>query len=213
MKFCLVVASKKGGAGKSTLTQIIAQVLANDGQKVTILDADPNKPQFRWREGKSKLNIKVIGDVSEQNIVKMIDDVQEGFVIVDLEGVGSRLVARAIARADLVMVPIQASGLDAHEAGNTIALITEEEELLRRKIPYKLMLTRTSAMIPSKIERQMVTELTGMGLSLMEAQLNERAAFKSVFVEKLSLYELSENVSGLQKAIQNAETVVKEIFA
>lgn len=213
MKFCLVVASKKGGAGKSTLTQIIAQVLAHDGQKVTILDADPNKPQFRWREGKSNLNIKVIGDVSEQNIVKQIDDVQEGFVIVDLEGVGSRLVARAIARADLVMIPIQASGLDAHEAGNTIALITEEEELLRRKIPYKLMLTRTSAMIPSKIERQMVTELQGIGLNVMDAQLNERAAFKSVFVEKLSLYELSENVSGLQKAIQNAETVVKEIFA
>ena len=210
----MVVASKKGGAGKSTLSQVIAEVLANDGQEVTIIDADPNRPQARWRQGDSKLSIKVIDEVTESNIVKLIDGVEQGFVIVDLEGIGSRLVARSIARADLVVIPIQASGLDAVEAGNTIALITEEEELLRRKIPYKLVLTRTGVAIPSKIEKQMVLELTEAGINVMKNQLNERAAFKSIFVEKLSLYEMDgSKVSGLEKAISNAEAVCKEILA
>ncbi|MBS1055103.1 ParA family protein [Gluconobacter kondonii] len=214
MKFVLVVASRKGGAGKSTLAQVTAEVLAKDGQSVTIIDADPNKPQARWKSGNTKQNITVIDDVSESTIVKHIDAVESGFVIVDLEGIGSRLVARSIARADLVVIPIQASGLDAVEAGNTIALITEEEELLRRKIPYKLVLTRTGVAIPSRIEKQMVTELSEAGINVMKNQLNERAAFKSIFVEKLSLYEMDPaKISGLDKAIQNAEAVAGEIFA
>lgn len=214
MKVVLVVANRKGGSGKSTLSQVMAEVLANDGQQVTIIDADPNKPQARWKQGDSKQDITVIDDVTESNIVKLVDGVEAGFVIVDLEGIGSRLVARSIARADLVVIPIQASGLDAVEAGNTIALISEEEELLRRQIPYKLVLTRTGVAIPSKIEKQMVTELTDAGINVMKNQLNERAAFKSIFVEKLSLYEMDPaKISGLDKAIQNAEAVVKEILA
>lgn len=104
MKQVIAFAASKGGAGKSSTCQIVAEVLSHHGQVVTILDGDPNEPQVRWRTGTSKLPITVIGDITENNVVKHINAVDEGYVLIDLEGVASRLVARAIAKADLVVI-------------------------------------------------------------------------------------------------------------
>ena len=68
----IVTASSKGGAGKSTLTLVLAQALAMVGATVTIVDADPNRPLLRWRDGKSRSSIEVIGDVTESTIIKVI---------------------------------------------------------------------------------------------------------------------------------------------
>ncbi|GAN97729.1 chromosome partitioning ATPase ParA [Komagataeibacter europaeus NBRC 3261] len=214
MKQVIAFAASKGGAGKSSTCQIVAEVLSHHGQVVTILDGDPNEPQVRWRTGTSKLPITVIGDITENNVVKHINAVDEGYVLIDLEGVASRLVARAIAKADLVVIPFQASTLDAAEAGKTINLITEEEEIVERKIPFKVMLSRTSPVIKTRLETDLAAQLARNGLPLMQNQLNERAAFKSVFAYKTSLYELEpEKVNGIPKAIENAEAVTKEIVS
>ncbi|GAN84025.1 ParA family protein [Novacetimonas hansenii] len=214
MKKVLAFSSSKGGAGKSTTCQIVAQVLAHKGQAVTILDADPNKPQERWRTGDSKLPVKVIGDITENNVVTHINAIEAGYVLIDLEGVASRLVARAIAKADTVIVPFQASTLDANQAGRTINLIKEEEELLEREIPFKVMLSRTNPAIQSRLERDLAAQLARNGLPLMENQLNERSSYKAIFAYKTSLYELSsEKVNGIEKAIMNAEQVTKEIVS
>lgn len=214
MKQVIAFAASKGGAGKSSTCQIVGEVLSHHGQVVTILDGDPNEPQVRWRTGTSKLPITVIGDITENNVVKHINNIDEGYVLIDLEGVASRLVARAIAKADLVIIPFQASALDAAEAGKTINLITEEEEIVERKIPFKVMLSRTNPVIQSKIEKGLVEQLQQAGMPLMEHQLNERSAFKAIFVERTSLYELDPaKVNGIAKAIENAEAVTKEIVA
>lgn len=211
-KMVIAIASAKGGAGKSTLAQIMAQVLTKHGQRVTIIDADPNRPQVSWRAGRSAMAFSIIADVTENNVVRHVNAIDEGYVLIDLEGVGSRLVSRAIAKADLVVIPIQPSGLDANEAGKTINLILEEQEVLEREIPFKVVLTRTNPAIRSKIERKITDEMTAIDLPLTASQLNERSAYKAVFVEKVSLYELDPaQVNGIEKAIANAEAVTAEI--
>ena len=59
-------ANPKGGAGKSTTILALATTLAEQGASVTIIDADPNKPISDWRTGKSRLPIKVVDDVNNQ---------------------------------------------------------------------------------------------------------------------------------------------------
>src|SRR4051794_21304743 len=103
----IVTASSKGGAGKSTLTLVLAQALSAMGASVTIVDADPNRPIVRWRSGKSTSSIEVVGDVTESNIIRVIREqsTQRQFVLVDLEGTANRLVSRAITQAVLVLIP------------------------------------------------------------------------------------------------------------
>src|SRR3954462_1844690 len=105
----IAVASSKGGAGKTTTALLLGTTLAAHGAKgVSILDCDPNQPLKAWREGASKNPARIVSSLSESTIVDTIDG--EGrtsqFVIVDLEGTASRMVSRAVSRADLVLVPL-----------------------------------------------------------------------------------------------------------
>lgn len=212
----IATANPKGGAGKSTATLVLATALAAQGASVSILDADPNKPIVDWRSGESKSAVRVIGDVSEANVISLIkqEAAARQFVFVDLEGTASRLVSRAISRADLVVIPLQASAVDARQASRAVALIREEEELLGREIPFRVLFTRTSPAIPTRIEKEIAASLAQAGMPVFRTHLNERAAFKSVFLTRLALDELDPRaVNGLEAAIRNAGAIADELLS
>jgi len=210
----IVTASSKGGAGKSTLTLVLAQALDAMGASVTVIDADPNRPLVRWRGGKSTSTVDVVGDVTESTIIKVIREysVQRQFVLVDLEGTANRLVSRAITQADLVLIPLQASALDSNEASRAVGLIQEEEEALEgRIIPYRIIMTRTNPLITTKIEAGIYKALADADISLMKTRLHERQAYKAIFVRRQALNELDNSINGLDGALENAERLAAEV--
>jgi chromosome partitioning protein len=117
----IIFASQKGGVGKSTSAVLLATELAGYGAGVTMIDADPSKPLSQWakRAGRPD-NLDVIADVAEDSIIDVIESsaAKTSFVIVDLEGTASMMVGYAMSRADLVIIPVQGSHLDAAEAAN-----------------------------------------------------------------------------------------------
>lgn len=210
----IVTASSKGGAGKSTLTLILAQALDQIGASVTIVDADPNRPIVRWRDGKTTCHIQVVGDVTESSIIKVIREQSaiRQFVLVDLEGTANRLVSRAITQANLVLIPLQASALDSNEASRAVGLIQEEEEALGgRTIPFRIVMTRTNPQITTKIEAGIYRSLSQTGIPLLKTRLHERQAYKAIFVERKTLSELGDSVNGLEAARANAERLADEV--
>jgi chromosome partitioning protein len=210
----IVFANPKGGAGKSTSALVLALTLAEAGASVTVIDSDPNRPILDWRSGASHSTVRVVGDATESTIVHVIGAERERqqFVFVDLEGTASRLVSRAISRADLVVVPLQASAVDARQASRAVSLVQEEEDVLGRRINFRVLLTRTSPLIATKLEREIVGVLKGAELPQFTTHLNERQAFKAVFARRLSLPELDQTqVSGVPEAIANADKLANEL--
>lgn len=208
------IANPKGGAGKSTAALILGTVLAAQGATTTLLDCDPNQPLAGWSAGGSSNPVRVIGGLTESRIVSAIDEERRArqIVIVDLEGTASRMVSRAIARSDLVLIPMQASAVDAAQAARAVDLVREEEQLLEREIPLRVLLTRTSPQIPTRNEKLIIEELRSAGIPLLTTHLNERAAYKSVFTYRQALDELDPSlVNGLGAARQNAMTLVEEL--
>jgi chromosome partitioning protein len=208
------IANPKGGAGKSTTALVLGTILASQGASVTIIDCDPNQPIKAWSTGPSRSLVKVMSDVTESRIVPVIDAerAERQFVIVDLEGTASRMVSRAIARSDLVLIPMQASAVDAAQAARAVGLVKEEEQVIGRAIPLRVVLTRTSPQIPSKNEKLIVDELRGAGVPMMRAHLNQRTAYQSMFTYKLALDELDSSiVNGLDAAVANALKLSGEV--
>jgi chromosome partitioning protein len=209
------VANPKGGAGKSTTALVLGTTLATHGATVTIIDCDPNRPIMAWSQGGSRNPIKVLGDVTETQIVSVIDAERSArqFVIVDLEGTASRMVSRAMMRSDLVLIPMQASAVDAAQAARAVGLVKEEEQVIQREIPFRVLLTRTSPQIPTKNEKLIIDELRAAEIPMLKSHLNQRTAFQSMFTYKRALDELDPGlVNGLDQAAANAYRLTEEVI-
>ncbi|MCX7310280.1 MAG: ParA family protein [Alphaproteobacteria bacterium] len=209
----IVFSSPKGGAGKTTAAVILATELAGTGATVTVIDADPNKNVVDW----SKLpdapkNLSVIGEVSEDTIQDQIDEAARTstFVVVDLEGTASLLVGYAIAAADLVVIPVQGSQLDAKQAARTIKLIKAQERG-RAKIPFAILFTRTNPAIVPRTQRHIEERMIEMEVPAFSTRLADREAYRAIFSYGGTLQNLSDKgMSNLPTAITNARSFVAE---
>ena len=210
------IANPKGGSGKSTSSLVLGTTIAGQGASVAIIDADPNQPLLHWSNGETKNKAKIIGNITENQIIDVIDEeaAQNQFVFVDLEGTASRMVSRAFSRSDLVVIPLQASAVDASQAARAIMLVKEEEKVLRRQIPHKLLFTRTSPQIKTRNEKMIVSELNQNEVPTFENHLNQRVAYQSMFTYQQDLFELNpELVNGLDAAQANANQLALELIA
>jgi chromosome partitioning protein len=209
----ITVASPKGGAGKSTASVILGTELAHAGAEITILDCDPNRSITIWADRASlPPRITVRSDVGESEIVRTIKqhDADGRIVIVDLEGVASRLVSRAISQADLVLTPMRATTLDATIGVRALALISEEEEALGRPIRHAVVFTMTRA-IKSKQHTAIEASLKGQGVDIISPPLMERAAFSALFEFGGDLRTLPTQ-GRMEPAAENASAFAQAVY-
>ena len=100
----IAFANPKGGAGKTTSALLLASELAARGARVAIIDADPERWISQWGALPGKpATITILGDITEDTIVDQIEAAaaEAQFVVVDLEGTASLMVANAIGTARL----------------------------------------------------------------------------------------------------------------
>jgi len=213
----VVFASPKGGVGKSTSAVVLATELAQKGAAVTVIDADPNHPVSHWakRPGCPEA-LTVIGDISEETIIDTIEDAsaRTAFFVVDLEGTASMTVAYAISRADLVVIPVQGSQLDAAEAAKAIRLIRQQEKAFARRIPYAILFTRTSTAIRPRTFQHIRREFSEHDVPAFTTQMHERDAFRAIFSFGGTLELLDPTqVGNVAAAVNNARAFASEVIA
>jgi chromosome partitioning protein len=210
----ITFASSKGGCGKSTAAVLLAAALA-ERSAVTVIDADPNQPIVRWskRSGRPP-KLTVIGDITQDTLLDAIEDAEgkTPFVIVDLEGTANLLVSQALSRADLAIVPLKGSTLDAIEALKLVKFITQQERAYRKDIPYRLLFTQTPPAIRSRTLKAIEADLLGQGVPMFSTTLHDRDAYRAVFAMGGTLGTLNpQEVGGLDAARTNADRYVAEV--
>ncbi|WP_205186823.1 ParA family protein [Burkholderia sp. LMG 13014] len=212
----IVFVSPKGGVGKTTSALVLADQLARQTD-VTVIDADPNKPVAMWAAGGAKPDkLHVVSDADEENSIDKIEEAaaKTPFVIVDLEGTAAKIVILAVSQADLIVIPMQGSQLDASQASRALKVVQQQEKMSRRKVPYGVLLTRTSPIIRTKTMKHLTGSFESAGIDLFTSELNEREAFKAMFSFAVPLDKLDpKEVSNLDKAIANAEEFASEVIA
>ncbi len=210
--------SPKGGAGKTTATLTLASELIHQtNNKITIIDADPNYPFKRWVQmGRKPDLLDVIFDESEETILDNIEKAKRNSsaVLVDLEGTKNMRVTYAVSQADLVIIPVQGSMLDANEAAEAIKLIKRTEKGFNKQIEYALLFTRMPAAIISRNFADIARQFTANKIPVFESQLTEREAFKTMFSTGLVLHELTASqVGGLEKALEDSYNLALGVTA
>lgn len=214
----IAVAAAKGGAGKSTTTLVLATCLAREANAdVCIIDADRNQPLVDWKENnKGSSPVTVIAG-EERNLVRTItrEASSHQFVFVDVEGSANLSISYAVAKADLVLIPLQPSALEVRKVGQVLDLMAEQEALLGRSIPFRLLFNRTPA--TSRIVPRLMKEISGaiaeQNLPVFSTWLADRQAYKLIHSDYLALHELNPAEAGnLEAAINNVSALAEEMI-
>lgn len=208
-------ANPKGGAGKTTAALLLAGELAARSARVVIIDADPERWISQWARLPGRPpTLEIVDDVTEDTI---LDDIEAAartaqFVIVDLEGTASLMVANAVGMSDLVIIPTQGATMDARGAAKTIKLIRNQERVGHRVIAHGILLTRTSAAVTSRSLRNVREQLDKAGIEIFDTTIVERAAFRDILDFGGLLDNLPpDQVSNIDKARENARAFACEI--
>jgi len=122
----LVVASQKGGAGKTTLSGHLAvEVERINAGPVALLDTDPQRGLAAWWDERKASTPVIIRPPDLKDLGPFIEVVRgEGFklLIIDTPPAVTDLIGRVMSHADLILVPVKPSPHDLRAVGPTIDL-------------------------------------------------------------------------------------------
>lgn len=211
----ITFANTKGGAGKTTLAVITACELAQRGYEVCLLDGDPQQWASRWSALTRKpKNLKIISDIDEDNLDQHIIKARlsADYVLIDLPGMRSPLLAAALSLTNHVLVPVQGCAMDAVGAAQVINLLQRLRNECDITIAHSVILTRVSQIITTRAMLAVRSMLAERKIHVLETPLIERAAYRDMFINGGTLHCLDEaKVSNLDKARDNAFDLASEL--
>jgi chromosome partitioning protein len=147
----IAVLNLKGGCGKSTIAVNLACELAGDGDPVLLLDNDSQGTASAWMS-RGRLPVQgafmpLENEDDGDQLIRAMAIRNERYIILDAPAhVGAAALA-AGRIADLVLVPVTASGVDLEATESIVGLIRQARVLRRSGAPKCLI-------VPSKIDRR-----------------------------------------------------------
>jgi chromosome partitioning protein len=222
----IALISPKGGTGKTTTALLIACALAESGRDTVLIDADPNQPLVRWKARAGAIDgLAILAAADTARLANSIEAAGRvaPWIVIDTEGSSAREGAAtssaAIAAADLALIPLGPSAIEAHGAVKAVAHVRIAERRLcekgaARAIPHAVVLTRMPAAIRPRTLRTMLLELTAQGVPILPAALVEKEAYRVMFALGWPLSRLTEShVSGLPAARANVDALLQAVLA
>jgi chromosome partitioning protein len=212
----ITFANTKGGAGKTTAALLLATELLHRNHRVCVLDADPQRWFSRWQEGAPltpRLTVETY--VSAPTIQKIVHERRQqwDFIIIDLPGIQSPLLASAVGLSDHVIIPIQGSSMDAQGGAQVMDLLRYLDRKAGIRIPHSVLLSRVNQAITTRSMAAVKRLLAEQCINVLDTPIAERAAFREMFDLHRPLRKLESATSGAgEKAIRNAEAFAAEIL-
>lgn len=177
----IVLATGKGGAGKSALTRSLAAHFLSIKQNPAIVDADPQASIANLHDPDGPMGkIPVVSDPEAETVQNSIAELAEKHtpVLVDTAGFRNQTTIMAAIKADLVLIPLKPSAEDIREAVAMYELINELNETPeRRGNPIQVRMVMTMTTPGTVIVRQIRKELENSGYPLLEAEMAQRVIY------------------------------------
>jgi len=181
----LIVASQKGGAGKTTLAAHLA-VAAEEvlPKKVVILDGDPQGSLSAWWNSR-EFEYPALASSTLDELPEKIDQLKEaGFelVIIDTPPAITNAIAKMVNLADLVLIPTRPSPHDLRAVGSTVNIALEENK------PFIFVVTQAKA--NARLTTQAMAALSEHG-TVSSTIIHDRVEYASSMINGETVGEVN----------------------
>lgn len=190
--YVIVVASQKGGAGKTSLIRNLAVATHQQFGSTAILDTDPQGSLTSWwnrREDQQPALLKI--DMSDfGSSVSRLADAGLHYLFVDTPPSVHPEIRELLVHADLVIVPVRPSPDDLDAVGDTLGLIEEAGR------PFVFVLTQAKPR--TRLQMQAVLALAKHG-KLAPTVIHDRTDFPTAAISGKAVTELEPETSSARE--------------
>ncbi|MFA6985729.1 MAG: ParA family protein [Arenimonas sp.] len=136
----VLVASSKGGAGKSTIATNLAAHFALEGKRTVMIDADRQKSSTHWSEKRAGLSSAVLPiDATRRGWEKHVPGDTQFAVIDAPAGSMADDLEAFLERADAVLVPVNPSMIDLEATVPFLDSLAAHPRVKKGKLPVALV--------------------------------------------------------------------------
>jgi chromosome partitioning protein len=119
----IVVSNVKGGVGKTTTAVYLAAAAVDRGwEPVTLIDCDRQASSAEWLEQSPIEGVDLVEAPSERTVSRAMSN-HDGMVVVDTPPGDERIVGATLDRADAVVIPTRAGGVEYSRVVATLDLV------------------------------------------------------------------------------------------
>jgi len=189
--YAIVLATQKGGSGKSTLAIGLAVAALGAGERVGVIDADPQGTVSNWGRRRAKPSPLILRVDSGAAIQRALADFRRAgctMAVIDTAATENALGAHAIAAADLCLIPARPSPADIEAALptlNTVRRLDKRLAFVLNQTPVRSSRTSEAAAalnsagvlaLPYIAQRNDHQDALGAGLGVTEYDSGGQAA-------------------------------------
>lgn len=175
MTTVLAVVNTKGGVGKTTTAMFLAREYADRGERVVVVDLDPQGTASEWADLAAEAGDPLPFDVAVTNakrLAALADSSQYTVIIVDTPPGLTQIIDAAIAAADFIVVPTQPSGPDISRTWATLSAVIDRK-------PYAVLLA--SAVRGTTLLRDIHTILNQERTSFFDAVIHRSESIRKAW--------------------------------
>jgi chromosome partitioning protein len=201
------ILNRKGGVGKTSLSTNLASALSLSGNRILLVDADPQESALDWQASREGETLFPVVGMAKPTLHKDIPELARNYDHILIDGPpGINDVTRsAMMACDLVVIPVQPSPYDVWAADETVKLLTEitiYNDSLKGLFVINRKIKNTA------LGRDVASALGDYPLTVAQTAITQRVVFAESAASGLSVLELAPE----GPASQELNALAKEIL-
>lgn len=206
------ILNPKGGAGKTTIAIHVAKALSLAGESVVLVDSDPQGSARDWSQAADGgAGFPVVG-IDRPNIDKEVPGLGEGrdWIIIDGAAKLEAMSASAVKASDLVVIPVQPSGLDIWACSSLIDMIKTRHTLTDGNPVTAFQITRAKK--GTQLAREANDAIAEFGFPVLNGAIYDRTVYAKSITEGKTAYDIEADDGPARWEIDHLVRQLKEAF-